>query len=319
MISVIVTSAYESKTIGRCLKYIVNNKYSGYRGMLEVIQVSPDDETLNAGLSYVKSVQSKFKNLKFLQIKDRGRGKVEGLNQALDRCKGQIVVLTDGDVYFSKFSLVDLIKGFESLDVDIACGAVESQNSRNTFWGYISHMMVWSANNIRLQGLKSDIGMNNSSDTYFPLSGYILIMNKEKFEKKTGLELSVPLGCLVDDAYLSMLFHENHLKLGFVSKSKVKVKFPTSFSDFVKQKKRSTGGNILLGGYFKSNVESKRNIFDDLQQFLIPIKFAKTKKELLWSLTYYPIRLYMWVLIYIDLKLMRKESDVVWQRVESAR
>ena len=55
MISVIIASFKEPKTIGRCISSIVNRKYSGIPTSFEIIQVSPDEETLNAGKKEAKN------------------------------------------------------------------------------------------------------------------------------------------------------------------------------------------------------------------------------------------------------------------------
>jgi glycosyltransferase involved in cell wall biosynthesis len=43
MISVVITSLKEPKTIGKCIKCIADRKYSGITAPFEIIQVSPDD------------------------------------------------------------------------------------------------------------------------------------------------------------------------------------------------------------------------------------------------------------------------------------
>jgi glycosyltransferase involved in cell wall biosynthesis len=64
MISVIIASFKEPKTIGRCISSIVNRKYSGIPTSFEIIQVSPDEETLNAGKKEAKKLitDEDFKN-----------------------------------------------------------------------------------------------------------------------------------------------------------------------------------------------------------------------------------------------------------------
>lgn len=49
MISVIIASRNEPKTIGKCIKCIADKEYSGITDPFEIIQASPDKETLDAG------------------------------------------------------------------------------------------------------------------------------------------------------------------------------------------------------------------------------------------------------------------------------
>ncbi len=48
MVSIIITSFKEPKTIEKCIKSVANSNYSGIKEPFEVIQVSPDKETLEA-------------------------------------------------------------------------------------------------------------------------------------------------------------------------------------------------------------------------------------------------------------------------------
>ena len=49
MLSIIITSFKEPKSIGKCIKSIATKEYSGIETPFEILQVSPDKETLQAG------------------------------------------------------------------------------------------------------------------------------------------------------------------------------------------------------------------------------------------------------------------------------
>ncbi|MBP9758761.1 glycosyltransferase family 2 protein [Candidatus Dojkabacteria bacterium] len=311
MISIILTAFKESKTISTALKYLAQPKYSGYQEKIEIIQVSPDKATLSAGLNYIKTVENS--SLSFSQIKDPGISKPHALNIAFGKAKGEIIVLTDGDVNFEKNALEILIKEFTEKKFDIACGKPVSSNQRNTFMGYISHLMTSAADDKRNKKL-------NLEHDFFPLSGYALILNKSKFETNTNEKLVLPEDCLVEDAYISYKFYNNNLKLGYIKDSKVKVKFPSTLKDYFRQKKRSTGGYLQLWKYnIVKRSTNSRSIFQEIKYFLYPLKFAKSPLELIWSLAFYPTRLILWIVIWYERKIQNKDFTKTWVRIESTK
>ena len=48
-----------------------------------------------------------------------------------------------------------------------------------------------------------------------------------------------------------------------------------------------------------------------------PLFYAKTPKQFAWSLLLYPARLYLWLLIYKDIRF--KEQKDGWERIESTK
>lgn len=311
MITIIITAFNEGNSISNALKYLALPKYSGYKDKIEIIQVSPDKSTLSAGLNFIKTVENP--NLTFSQIKDPGISKPHALNIAFKQVKGNILILTDGDVHFEKKALNLLISQFKLNNYNIACGKPISINERNNFMGYISHLMTAAANDKRINTL-------TKNNKFFPLSGYALIFDNYKYEKTTGEKLTLPEDCLVEDAYISYKFYNNNLTLGYIPEARVIVKFPSSISDYFRQKKRSTGGYLQLWKYNIVNKSTNsRSIFQELKYFLFPLKFAKSPLELIWSLAFYPIRLILWIMIWYERKIQNKDFTKTWVRIESTK
>ncbi|KKK54825.1 hypothetical protein LCGC14_3080790 [marine sediment metagenome] len=85
MISIIITSYYEPKTIGKAIEGFLNQKI---KEPYELYVCAPDNETLNIAKGYgVKT------------LKDPGTGKTNAINLLLPKLKGDIIILSDGDVY----------------------------------------------------------------------------------------------------------------------------------------------------------------------------------------------------------------------------
>jgi cellulose synthase/poly-beta-1,6-N-acetylglucosamine synthase-like glycosyltransferase len=322
MISIVITAYKEEKTVANALKYLADPVYSGYKEKMMIFQVSPDKATLSAGANYIKTLVNP--NLVFHQIQDEQTGKPHALNKALKNIKSDILVLTDGDVSFEENALKVLIDDFEAKNFDIACGQVISQNPRSSFMGYISHMMTRAAHhkrNVELLGIFEGKGTRFvKKNKFFPLSGYILIFNKTKLDQALGEEFVFPTDCLVEDAYLSYVSFNYKLKLGYIPEAKVRVKFPNTFSDYFKQKKRSTGGFLQLWKYGIVKKETNsRSFWQEFSYFWFPIRFATSFKELIWSLSFFPIRFYLWIVMWWERKMLHKNFEKTWVRIESTK
>ena len=147
MVSVIITSFKEPKTIGRCIAAIGNRKYSGIPIQFEIIQVSPDKETLDAGLREAKKYRL---GKKFIQIKDPRKGKPYALKMAFKKAKGDILILTDGDTHFEKNAVKELLKPFEDSKVGGVGGRPVSKDKRDNMFGYWGHLLSDSAHDKRI-------------------------------------------------------------------------------------------------------------------------------------------------------------------------
>lgn len=320
--SVIITAYKESATIGKAIRNIVDSNLSGFDEEFELIQVSPDQKTLDTGKKVFDEIGNRKVSL--VQIQDEQKGKPHALNMAFRQVNGDIVILTDGDVCFHEKSLGVLLNSFGKLKSDGACGRVISMNDRNQFMGYISHMMTDAAHHKRMIELKENVSGHGKyfvhKHSFFPLSGYMLIFNKKKLEDKLGEGFVFPTDCLVEDAYLSYVLFNYGLKLDYIPEAKVNAVFPTTLSDYMKQKKRSTGGYIQLWKYGVVKEETKaRSFWHDLQYFWFPFKFASNIQEYIWSLLFFPIRLYLWLKIWWERKILRKDFAKTWVRVESTK
>lgn len=322
MYSIILTAYKEPNSVAQALQYLANPEFSGYKGKLNIIQVSPDKETLEAAKSYMNTVKNS--SIGFLQLIDDNLGKPHALNQALKKVNSDVVIMTDGDVRFAKGSLGTLIREFENRKLDAGTGQPISSNNRSSFMGFISHLMVSAAHHkrlIELEGQKTGHGSKFiNRKGFFPLSGYMLIFNKTKFENELGEGFVFPGDCLVEDAYISHVMFNKGMKLGYIPEATVLVKFPTNIKDYFIQKKRSTGGFIQLWKYGVVTKNTKsRSFWQDLEYFWFPFKFSKNLIEYLYSIAYFPLRLILWLTIWWERKIIKKDFTKTWQRVESTK
>ena len=90
MLSIVITAYREEKTIGRTIAAF---RAQGSPMDYEFLVICPDDETAAIVAQY--AAQDK----RIRHLRDEGRGKPAALNLALETAQGQVVILSDGDVY----------------------------------------------------------------------------------------------------------------------------------------------------------------------------------------------------------------------------
>lgn len=302
MITIIIASSNEKDSIGRAIRAVID----GYSGEYELIQVSPDEGTLEAGLNMSRELGL---GSQYSQIKDPKRGKSYALNLALEKASGSIIVMTDGDVFFNKGALNNLLHCFSDITIGGVCGRPISLNDRATFWGYISHLLTDAADKRR----KEIFNENRSNyytkkDAYFPMSGYILAF------RNIGIMYDSQY---IDDALISLKVLEEGYQLAYTPNAEVQVKFPTNLKDYLLQRKRNFKGNkeIHLDERFKGH-KDPRSFVNELRYFLYPLRYARSLRELYWSLLLYPLRLYTWI---VSLGSKSNQKEKSWDSVTSTK
>lgn len=316
-ITIILTAYKEERSIGKAIECLLDANYSGFNGEIELIQVSPDKPTLDAGKVAFESEGNK--NATLIQIKDPGKGKPYAINLALKKISGELVAFTDGDVYFGKNALSILVKRFEEDDeIGAVTGRPVSSDPRSKMMGYFGHLFA-SANHYRrmvdLEHQHLEKGkLFVKPGVFFPLSGYIMAA------RRSVLDFELPEDVLADDAYISYKIFNKNYKLAYAPDALANIKYPKTLGDYFKQKKRSTGGYIQLWKYSVVTKQTKaRNFWQEIQMFWFPFKFADNLKEMMWSIFLFPIRIYLWIQIYLDRKIFRRSFEQTWVRVESTK
>jgi poly-beta-1,6-N-acetyl-D-glucosamine synthase len=301
MLSVIIVSYKEARTIGKAIKCIAEQEYSGIPQNYEIIQISPDEETLNAGMEMAKSLNILQK---FIQIVDPCEGKPHALNLAFKKAKGDILILTDGDVYFDKNAVKELIAPFKDKTVGGVSGRPISIDKKDTMMGYYGNLLSDAAHHKRTSIVKKG--------QFFPMSGYIMAIR--------NFNLKLPKDVLSDDAYISYeIANKAHL-ISYAPKAKACISYPKHLNDYYKQKTRSLGGYIQLEqfGVVKKGKKT-RTLKDEIAYFWFPFKYAKTFREFFWSKMLFPVRIITWMKIFFERRILKKDFKKTWIRIESTK
>ena len=305
MVSFLLTAWKEPDTIAKAIARLTDPEFSGFSGEFELLLVAPDKETAQAAR---KEVERQGISEHYRYFEDAGEGKPRALNILFKEAKGDILILTDGEVFFNENAVKHLI---ETLESDSELGGVSGRpiatNPKDTKMGYWAHLQADAVHQMR-----SD---NNASATrFFPLSGYIMAVRNLGFEFPEDLYL--------DDAYLSYDVFNKGYKIGYAKDAQVEVKYPTNWEDFISQKFRSLIGFEQLWKYDIIRPETKsRSFWQELRYSWFPISYSHNLRELFWSISYFPVRLYLWVKNRLSRDLAYKGKSIrdVYVRTESTK
>lgn len=295
MISILITSYKEPETIGKAIEAFNNQNI---KREYEILVASPDIETGNVVMRYAV----KYPHIKWIQ--DQRKGKPAALNLLLKEAKGNILILSDGDVYVSENSVNQLTKHFEEPKVGIVSGRPVSISPRDTMLGYWSHLLTdEAAHQTRLDRI--------NQGKFIVCSGYLFAI-KKKFQY-------IPEDALSEDAIMSHLMWQKGYKTAYEPEAKVFVKYPAHFNDWILQKKRSAGGYQQIKKYFKNPPRMRSFSREIIFGWYKPFKYAKNVKEFIWSLALFPARLYLWLNIFQDVNNKKFSFLDIWKPVESTK
>jgi len=295
MISIIITSFKEPKTIRKAIESFLNQKISE---KYELIITAPDKETLDIAKRY----QNKNRQIKIFQ--DPGKGKSYAINWLLPKLKGEILIFTDGDVYVSKNSMQEIIKKFKDKNIGCVSGKPIPQNTKKSIFGYWAHLLCNSVHNIREK--RANMG------EFLECSGYLWAF-RNKIIKKFPLDVG-------EDTIVPLMFWIKNYKISYSPESKVYVKFPSNLNDFLQQKTRAAAAHDNIHKYFNLKKIPRMKTFTN--EILLSYKifaYANSLKELVWIFLLFPIRLYIWANLFYNSKFRNRKYTDAWKIVKSTK
>jgi len=289
-ISVILTAFREEKTIGKALNELRNQLPKNS----EILVISPDDPTI----SEARKIAKLDKRIRI--IRDPGKGKPTALNIGFKKARGKILILTDGDVIIGKSSIKFLLKHFEDPKVGAVSGKVIYQISKNSLlyeWAKLSEKVFDKMRKIQ----------DRKNELWHP-TGYLYAI-------RNGLISEIPSNSLSDDALIGYFIKSKGYLVKYEPKAKVYVKFPSSISNFIKQKSRTRAGFLQIKRWFGFK---GRNIIGEISigiKDLIEVYgFMKIHKMLFIGIVY----IISWLRAYW-LILRRKPFEKIWSRIETTK
>lgn len=293
MISIIITSFKEPKTIGKAIESFLNQKI---KEKYEIIVSAPDEETLRVAKKYAR------KNKKIKLLKDSGKGKPSALNSIFKKAKGDILVLSDGDVFAGKNSMKYLLSHFQNKQVGAVTGKPVPANSKENLFGYWAFLATEAVHNSRLKDAKQ------GQDIL--CSGYLYAI-------RSKIVSHVPENILADDAYISLEISKKGYKTLYEPKAEVHVAYPDNLPDWIRQKKRTAAKFYQLNQYFK--ISKVISFKEELASGFTVLKNIISFRHVFYFILLGIMRAYIWFRVFFDFRLWKREFKKTWQRVESTK
>ncbi len=287
--SILITAYREAATVGRAIEALLPQANGA-----EIIVICPDEDTARAASAYPGVTL----------LRDPAHGKPAALNLGLARARGEIVVMTDGDVHVGPDALEALLEPFADPQVGAVSGRPVSASPRDTLLGYWSHLLTDAG--AHAERLKRD-----ATGQFFVCSGYLYAI-------RAGLVEHIPEDALAEDAVVSHLVAQRGYTVRYAPHAEVFVKYPTTYRDWLKQKVRSAGG-YAQPVIARSPLRMRSFRHEVLAGTWRALRYARSLRELAWTLTLFAARLHLWLLIFWRVRIRRQSLADLWQRVESTK
>lgn len=299
MITVGIAAFNEEKTIGQVLENLLSQVYPE---IFEILVVGGGSDKTS---DIVQDYAERFRNIRFIRERER-RGKPAAINEILKSARGRVIVITDGDVFPAKGSIMRLLQPFKDERIGATCGQVVSLNDRSRMFGFWSHFLCWAAHRKRLY--------DDQNDRLYALSGNLCAFRRD-------IVTSIPTDSLADDAALGALIKLTGYKIKYTPDAKVYYTYPQTFRDFLTQKRRTFAGFLQIRDRY--GIEDRSLSAEVKGRFLGglvgELSFCRGAKELWFFFVLGLIRILVWFLATLDYKVKRKGLLETWKMVRSSK
>jgi len=292
-LSILITAFREAETVGRAIGAFLSQLPAD----AEILAICPDPATTAVVDGYAAHHPA------VRHVADPQRGKPAALNVGLKAARGDIVVLSDGDVVVAGDALAALLAPFEDLQVGAVSGHPLSVSPRDTALGYWSHLLIEGIHQMRLA--------RDRAGQFLSCSGYLFAFRRVLIER-------IPEEALAEDAVVSHLIAHQGYRVRYAPDAHVFVKYPATYRDWLRQKVRSAGGHAQ--DYVrKSPLRTRSAWLEMLAGTRLALCYPRNVREFLWTLLLFAARLHLWLLVFVNVRVLRRPLDRLWQRVETTK
>ncbi len=292
-LSVLITAFREAATVGRAIEAFLPQLPAD----AEMLVVCPDPATTLV----VDDYATRYPVVR--HVADPQRGKPAALDVGLRAARGDVVVLSDGDVAVAEDALTLLLAPFADPQVGAVSGHPVSVSPRDTVLGYWSHLLTDGIHQMRLA--------RDWAGQFLVCSGYLFAFRRALVER-------VPEDALAEDAVLSHLIARQGYRIRYAPRAHVFVKYPTTYRDWLRQKVRSAGG-YAQDYVRKSPLRMRSAWLEMLNGTLLALRYPRSLREFLWTLLLFAARLHLWLLVFVYVRLLRRSVPALWQRVKTTK
>ena len=163
--------------------------------------------------------------IKVIREKER-RGKSAAINTMLTKAKGDVILISSGDIIPEKGSIYKLLEPFKDPSVGYTGGHPIPLDGRDTFWGYAGHV-IW------------DLQSYFASQEGGKLGG-------EMNAFRNGLVKKIPVDIINDDLYLQLAIEKQGYQSVYVPDAVVFSRTPQSIRDYIGQRRRVRVGHMQI-------------------------------------------------------------------------
>ena len=238
----------EEENIGSLLESLLNQELkSGIIEEIVVVASGCTDRTEHVVIEYAKE-NDKIK----LLTQAKREGKASAINYYLRRTSAEIVILESADTLPQKDTIEKLIRHFQCPDIGMVGGHPIPVNEKNTFMGFVVHLL-WH--------LHHEIALKH------PKCGEIVAFRNQFNE--------IPNDSVVDEAYIESIIAKAGYSIVYAPEAIVWNNGPDNVNDFIAQRRRIAAGHIKLkvaANYSVATKNSFRILFvlikDQIKQLL---------------------------------------------------
>src|SRR3989344_4909290 len=297
MLSIIITAYEDPKSTDECIRRILAQE--GLDEKFEIIASCPDELTKKVIFDYKR----KYPRL-VRYVKQDNPDKNILMNKIMKLTKGDVLIWTDGNKFVEKNAIKLIADKFGDSSVGCVGGRPVPQNSRGEMFGFWAHLLTHSAHKLRekrfLQG------------KFVEQCANLLAMRK-------GIIDEIPAD-VAEDAIIPYLITEKGYKNVYAGDAKVYVMYPQNFRDWIKQKVRSAKSHEAMNRFVLSKKLKQKTLFNEiLHSPLFVLPFSKNPREILWTILLHPVRLYIWLMAFYEIKIKKSPYVAAWSRAESTK
>jgi cellulose synthase/poly-beta-1,6-N-acetylglucosamine synthase-like glycosyltransferase len=211
--------------------------------------------------------------------------------------------IVDGYAVVAEDALATLLPPFDDPQVGAVSGHPLSASPRETLLGYWSHLLTEGVHQMRLA--------RDRAGQFLACSGYLFAFRRALVER-------VPEDALAEDAVISHTIARQGYRIRYAPQACVFVRYPTTYRDWLRQKVRSAGG--YAQDYVRRSPLRMRSAWlEILSGTRLALRYPRNLREFLWTLLLFAARLHLWLLVFVNVRLLRRPLSALWQRVETTK
>ena len=287
-VSIIIPTYNEAGIIG--YKLDNSSRLTYPRDLFEIVIV--DSNSTDDTVKIVQDFSEKEKNLSIkLLVEGERKGKSHALNNALEYCKGDIVIISDADCFWPSDILEKALPYLADPSVGAIGGPKILFNSEQTWITRMEENYLKSANYLRL-------GESKTGSTVFFEGGFSAF-------KKEALGKFDPYGTGSDDCGTIISVIEKNYRAMLVKDAKFYSSFPATFHGKISIKLRRINQLVRVFSKYldllvKRKVKSTKStvVPNTLLYLVSPIAFAISLVLTTYLVLSYPLLLFFFLLLF---------------------